>query len=519
MWRVYFILILRIILTGTALAAPEQVVVNLDYVARLALQRAQQPFHSPRANLPDVLKNLNYDQYREIRFPLDKALWTEDNLPFRIAFFHPGYIYQEPVHINEFTSTYTQRIPFTQEFFDYGNLKIKNEIPRNTGYAGFKIYYHLNKTNVFDELGEFQGASYFRLLGAGQTYGQSARGLALDCGETDRSEEFPIFTDWWLGKPQKDAKELTLYAILDSVSCAGAYEFKIRPGETTTADVSAVLYFREPNRILQANINAPPIKTVGLAPLTSMFWFGKNTERKPDDYRSEVHDSDGLMIEMGNGERLWEPLNNPPGERHQIFSAPNIRGFGLMQRERSFEAYQDLFTPFQDEPGVWIEPHGTNWNNGNLHLVELNAPWEGFDNVVAFWSPKDVPAPLQPYRFSYTMYWTREIVMNFSPANKVVATRVGRCAPDSDARQIFIDFAGPQLDAHSSTNPPAAIASCSDNADIVANQVVWNPYQKTWRVVLKMQPKPGNDPVDLRCTLQRGNKVISETWTYQWTRP
>jgi glucans biosynthesis protein len=223
-------------------------------------------------------------------------------LPFSI----PVYIYQEPVHINEFTSTYSQQIPFTQDFFDYGDLRIKGEIPRNTGYAGFKIYYPLNKTNVFDELGEFQGASYFRLLGAGQTYGQSARGLALDCGETDRSEEFPIFTDWWLGKPEKDAKELTLYAILDSVSCAGAYEFKIRPGETTIAEVNAVLYFREPDRILQANLTAPPIKTVGLAPITSMFWFGKNTERKPDDYRSEVHDSDGLMMEMANGERLWE---------------------------------------------------------------------------------------------------------------------------------------------------------------------------------------------------------------------
>jgi len=519
MWRGYLIIILGITLAGRALAAPEAAVVNLDYVAKLALQRAQQPFHSPRANLPDVLKNLNYDQYREIRFPFDKALWTEDGLPFRIAFFHPGYIYQEPVHVNEFTPTYTQRIPFSQEFFDYGSLNIKNEIPRNTGYAGFKIFYPLNKTNLFDELGEFQGASYFRLLGAGQAYGQSARGLALDCGETDRSEEFPIFTDWWLGKPEKDAKELTLYAILDSVSCAGAYEFKIRPGETTMADVSAVLYFREPNRVLQADLSAPLIKTVGLAPITSMFWFGKNTERKPDDYRSEVHDSDGLMVEMGNGERLWEPLDNPASERHQIFSAPNIRGFGLMQRERSFEAYQDLFTPFQDEPSVWVEPHGTNWGDGDLHLVELNAPWEGFDNAVAFWSPKTVPAPRQPDYFSYTIYWTREITMNFSPANKVVATRIGLCSPDSDARQIFIDFAGPQLEALSPTNPPTAIASCSANADIVASQVVWNPDQKTWRVVLKMQPKPGNNPVDLRCTLQRGNQPISETWTYQWIRP
>ena len=502
------------------LAAPEAVEVNLDYVSGLALQRAQQPFHSPRADLPNVLKNLNYDQYREIRFRTGKALWTEDDLPFRIDFFHPGYIYQEPVHVNEFTSTYSQPIPYDQDFFDYGDLKIKDQIPRNTGYAGFRIFYPLNKTNQFDELGAFLGASYFRLLGKGQTYGQSARGLALDCGETDRSEEFPIFTDWWYGKPGKDATTLTLYAILDSVSCVGAYEFHIRPGETTVCDVNAVLYFRQSDRILQANLTAPPIKTIGLAPLTSMFWFGKNSERQFDDYRSEVHDADGLMMKMADGRTLWEPLDNPSNLRHEVFPASNIRGFGLMQRERSFSAYQDLFTPFQNEPSVWVTPHGTNWDDGDLHLVELNGPWEGFDNAVAFWSPKTVPAPLQPYRFGYTLFWTRETDMKISPENKVVGTRIGLVAPNSDARQIFIDFAGPKLSTIPATNAPIALVTCSTNAQITANQVIWNPYEKDWRVVLKMQPKAGNNtPVNLSCTLTHPDLPPVETWIYQWTPP
>lgn len=519
MQRGCFILFIVLAMAAHAFAAPVAAVVNLDYVARIALERAQQPFHSPRENLPKVLQTLNYDQYREIRFRRDKALWGDDDLPFRIEFFHPGYIYQEPVHVNEFTATYTQPIPFVQDFFDYDNLKIKNQIPPGTGYAGFRILYPLNKTNQLDDLGAFLGASYFRLLGKGQTYGESARGLALDCGETDRSEEFPIFTDWWLGKPAPGSKVLTLYAILDSVSCAGAYEFRIRPGETTVADIDAVLYFRPANLVLQANLNAPPIKTVGIAPITSMFWFGKNSERKFDDYRSEVHDAEGLMIRMADGKTVWQPLKNPIDLQHQIFPAPHLRGFGLMQRERSFDAYQDLFTSFQDEPSVWVKPRGTNWDNGDVHLVELNAPWEGFDNVVAFWSPRTVPAPLQPYHFSYTLYWTREIAMKFSPDNKVVATRVGKCAPDSEDRQIFIDFSGPKLDQIAPTNPPTAVVSCSTNAQIVANQVVWNPFEKTWRAVLKMQPGPGNKPVDLQCVLERTNEVLTETWKYQWTRP
>ncbi|HEY1716676.1 MAG TPA: glucan biosynthesis protein G [Verrucomicrobiae bacterium] len=439
-------------------------------------------------------------------------------MPFRIEFFHPGYLYQEPVHVYEFTATHVQPIRFVQDFFDYGKLKIQSQIPANTGYAGFRVLYPLNKTNQMDELGAFLGASYFRLLGKNQRYGLSARGLALNTGETDRPEEFPIFTDWWLGKPQKDDKQLHLYAILDSVSCTGAYSFRIFPGETTVVEVYAVLYFRATNLVQKADPGHKPVATIGMAPLTSMFWFGKNSERKPDDYRLEVHDSDGLLVHMGNGEVLWRPLDNPSVMRHQVFSAPDIRGFGLMQRERDFAAYQDSFNFYQLEPSVWVEPRG-KWGDGDLHLVELHSSFEGLDNVVAFWDPKNKPAPLQPYRFSYTLYWMSKNEMNLSE-EKAVSTRIGLDLSCQDCRQIVIDFDGPKLDAIPENDKPLAIANCSTNAVILNNQIIRNTDLGTWRVILKMQPKPGNvDPVDLRCTLQRGTNVLSETWTYQWSPP
>ncbi len=506
------------LLPGSSVLAAESAEVNLDYVAHKAYERALEPFHSPRVDLPRVLQadNLDYDKYREIRFRRDHALWTSENLPFRVEFFHPGYLYSEPVHINEFTLTHTQPIRFIQDFFDYGKMgDLARQIPAKTGYAGFRILYPLNQTNQFDELGAFLGASYFRLLGHGQRYGQSARGLAINCGEGDRPEEFPIFTDWWLGKPNLDDTEMRLYAILDSVRCVGAYEFLVHPGETTVCDVDAILYLRTSNLVHAVQADTKPLLTLGLAPLTSMFWFGKDSDQKPDDYRGEVHDTDGLLVHMGNGEVFWRPLDNPPSMRHQVFHAPDIKGFGLLQRERNFSAYQDLFNQYQLTPSVWIMPHG-DWGDGNLHLVELSTTYEGLDNIVAFWDPKVKPEPMHPYHFGYTMEWTRETDLKLS-MDKVVATRQGVDTRFAGSRQFVIDFEGPDLSTIPENQPPTSIANCSDNATIADNYVVWNPFEGSWRVFLTMVPKPGNhDPVDLRCTLHRGKEIASETWTFLW---
>ena len=239
-----------------ALPRIEATQVNLDYVARLAEQRAHKAFHSPKGDLPDFLRNLTYDGYREIEFRHEKALWLEDGGPFRVEFFHPGYLYQEPVHLNEFTATGVQPIRFVPEFFDYRQLHMPDKVPANTGYAGFRILHPVNSTNKWDELASFIGASYFRLLGAGQSYGMSARGLAIDCGGNDRPEEFPLWTDWWLGKPQRDDKAVLIYGILDSISCVGAYQFLIQPNqprETTIAEVKAVLYWRDDAQIHEAD--------------------------------------------------------------------------------------------------------------------------------------------------------------------------------------------------------------------------------------------------------------------------
>ena len=139
---------------------------------------------------------------------------------------------------------------------------------------------------------------------------------------------------------------------------------------------------------------------------------------------------------------------------------------------------------------MWVEPHG-NWGDGDLHLVELSAAYEGLDNIVAFWDPKDKPAPLEPYRFSYTLRWQSGGADFKLSENRVVSTRVGLDSQFPNARQFVMDFAGPKLDAVPENEPPLAIANCSTNAAIVDNFVIRNPFLNTWRVILKMQPKPG----------------------------
>jgi glucans biosynthesis protein len=502
------------------LAAYEYAEVTLDYVTAKAQQRAIKPFRSPRVDLPPFLlqTNLDYDKYNQIAFRDEDALWATEPLPFRIEFFHPGYIYSEPIKVYEFTLTHVQPIRFVQDWFDYHGAKLPR-VPADTGYAGFKVLYPLNQTNKWDELGAFQGASYFRLLGRGQDYGMHSRGLAIDCGETDRDEEFPIFTDWWLGKPSKGEDRLKMFAILDSKSCVGAYEFILVPGETTIAEVDARVFFREGEKVREVDPNRKPIKTIGMAPLGSMFWFGPASERRFNDYREAVHDSDGLLMQMGNGEILWRPLNNPAKLSHQVFAAKDIGGFGLMQRNRDFSDYQDLFRRYDRTPSVWVQPDG-QWGEGEIHLVELPTEDEYHDNIVAFWNPKEQPPPLKPLTFSYTLKWgmtESDMKINLEK-DKVVSTRVGVDARSPKVRQFAIDFAGPKLKRFGQENPPQAITSCSANAGISDSQIFPLPEKGNWRVIVKLEPH-NQDPVDIRCTLQKGEEVLTETWTYHWSPP
>src|SRR5207247_8888241 len=171
------------------------------------------------------------------------------------------------------------------------------------------------------------------------------------------------------------ANSIVVHGLLDSESAAAAYRFTIRPGETTVFDVEMAIYPRV------------DLDRLGLAPMTSMFFFGPNDRIDVDDFRPSVHDSDGLAMFNGRGEELWRPLSNPKDLQISAFSDLNPRGFGLMQREKDCRAYQDIESSYEERPSLWAEQIASE-DEGTVHLIEIPTKQEIHDNIATSWQPK-----------------------------------------------------------------------------------------------------------------------------------
>jgi glucans biosynthesis protein len=478
---------------------------TFETVQRLAQDRASKPYRERSSKLPEVLAKLGYDQYRDIRFRRTSALWY-DHAMFEVQFFHRGFTYDRRVNIYELVSNQVRAVPYNPAMFEFGKLVPPVKLPAELGFAGFRIHFPLNTPAYKDEVLVFLGASYFRVLGRNQIYGLSARGLAINTAN-EGGEEFPYFTDFWLARPEPQQRSLTIFAVLDSPSVTGAYQFELRPGSTTQVQVTGELYPRR------------AIEKIGIGALTSMYLYGENaTGRHFDDYRPEVHDSDGLQTQTGTGEWAWRPLVNPHTLRVNRFMDEHPKGFGLVQRDRDPTHYQDPESFFYLRPSYWIEPLG-DWGKGGVELVEIPTDEEIHDNIVAYWVPE---APVQPRKaipFSYLLYaYSRS--NHWPPGGRVIGTRTGGilAGPNGQAspgvRRMVVDFAGGDLDDLYAAQPvQAQITSNGGEVEDVTVQRL--PQSATWRVAFKL--KPGNEkPVDLRCYLTLYGEALTETWTYLW---
>ena len=357
---------------GRGARAEESTPFDNATVRNMARDIAQRPWQAPDTSLPDELKNLDYQQYRSIRFDPGHALWRGQGTRFTAEFFHRGFLYKEAVKVYQVTNGRAELIRYSPDLFTFDKVKPPSG---DIGFAGFRLHYPLNKPSYFDEICTFLGASYFRAVAKGQGYGLSARGLAIKTADP-AGEEFPTFRSFWLERPRKGSDAVVVHALLDSQSAAAAFRFTIRPGKETVFDTEMALYPRA------------DIATVGVAPLTSMFLFDTNDRSRVDDYRDAVHDSNGLLLWTGKGERVWRPIANPRELQLSAFADSNPRGFGLMQRGRALADYEDLEAHYENRPSLWVEPNG-NWGEGVVELVEIPTDREINDNIVAFWRPRD----------------------------------------------------------------------------------------------------------------------------------
>jgi glucans biosynthesis protein len=471
--------------------APPEYFGELEQKARaLAAEPAND---RPNLELPKQLAKLAYDQWRKIRFRPEKSLWRDDPGRFEVQFFHPGFTFLQGVTVSLIENGQVQRYPFSTDLFSYEGLPAP---PPSDGieFTGFRVHTPLNVEGYRDEVVVFNGASYFRPLGKGTVYGLSARGLAIDMGEP-KPEEFPSFTEFYLVHPGPSDASLWILALLESRRATGAYAFHLQPGDPTLIDVTAKIFVRE------------PVAALGIAPLTSMYLFGEEAPNRFGDFRPEVHDSDGVSLWGSTGEWLFRPLLNPQKTVTTSFRLDSPHGFGLVQRDRTFDHYQDLEARYQDRPSAWIEPIA-GFEKGSLRLLEISTELETDDNIALAWVPDVQPERGKPLSVSYRVHVGSADDVK-GPTARVAATRMGKT--DNGVR-FLVDFAGPEL-LHA--EDVQAVVSITGSR-ILEQHVEQNSFAQGVRASFEVAAEPDARDVELRAFLKSKNDVLTETWSYLW---
>ena len=499
-------------LTGAARAetapAAEPVGVAFDFdVLTEDMRVLSQSPHTPAAKAEGFFTDFNYDDYQAIQFNPKQARWAGPEAGFHLHAFHLGWLFAEPVTMFEADAGIARPMGFLTDDFLYYD-RVKDRVPAHEplpGVAGFRLNAPLNRVDQFDEVVAFLGASYFRALGRGNGYGLSARGLAIDTG-LGKPEEFPRFSRFWIEKPVPFARSITVYAALESENCTGAYRFVITPGTDTIIVVTARLFFRA------------EVQQMGVAPLTSMFLFSEKNRAKFDDFRPNVHDSDGLIIHRRDGDTIWRPLNNPVRLSESWFAEDSPKSFGLMQRDRNFDNYQDAASHYERRPSLLIEPIG-DFGRGAVRLVEIPTQQEVNDNIVAFWVPEDKAIPGEMREFSYRMHWGTLPVDPSADIAFVLETRAGvggvsGVENNDGTRKFVVDFAGGMLASLPPETKLEPVTSIS-GGKIAVTTLSKIEGHDVWRLVMDVLPD-ANGTVELRAHVAGYGRKLTENWFYQW---
>ncbi|WP_390913716.1 glucan biosynthesis protein [Pseudosulfitobacter sp. SM2401] len=470
---------------------------STEWLLEHARALAQQDYE-PKPLIPAPWQNLSFEDFNKIQFDLENGIWIDEDRPLTMDLFTAGLYTTRPATINIVEDGIAKTLGYDLSLFeirgDLPNLPVDDTM----GYSGFRLRTTLNTPSHFDEFVVFQGASYFRAVAKGQGYGLSARGLALRTGDPG-GEEFPDFTDFWVQAAAPGDTVFTVHALLNSPSTTGAYTFKISTGDTTNVDVTATLFPRV------------DLHHVGLGALTSMFLFDETNRGRFQDFRPGVHDSDGLLMWNGTGERIWRPLANPKELEISVFNDENPRGFGLMQRTRDPEKFGDLQAFYENRPSLWITPNG-DWGAGSVELVEIPSDKEIYDNTVAYWRPAEPMAAGSEYSFGYAMAWGDKAT-GLPDLPRVSNTRIGKAFDKIDTI-VAIDFADHAIFAGDLSDIQMLITN--DAGKVSEGILQRNPGTGDVRLAFHLTPQDATR-IELRAQLLKGDTPVSEVWLYRWT--
>jgi glucans biosynthesis protein len=570
--RLHFILgLITVLALFLTLRAEKKHHFAFTEIDKLAQQRAAAKYVPLADVLPPQLKKLTPQQDAGIFSKITARLWKKKGLTFQIDFYHQLNSNPLPHIAPEFNTVDrkgSHELPYSADFFNFLDVS-KNPavplvftppLPSNLGYAGFYVRYPDmaigSNANSLDGFFSALGCSYFRALAKEQIYGLSARGLAIDTGLDGRPEEFPIFTNWWLQEPAPGATTMTLDALLDSPSVAGAYEFVLHPGAVTSVDIHASLYFRT------------KVTRLGIAPFSSMYLYGENAKNHfGDNVHPEVHDSDGLLMHNGKDEWVWRPLGQDTQLQLYNFLDENPKGFGLLQRDRDFQHYQDLQMLYNVRPSAWVTPHG-DWGKGAVELIHRPSNNVNFDNVVLLWNPAQAINPGDHLDLNYTidfymndaarppLAYVKQTLINSpappppappvpptpppppSPTGKPTAAPAPLPKTNAPAAtpppatppapaiptgtvpvQFLVDFIGNGIENIPPNQPPSLdLATSPTGTYLRESHVEKNGYDNSWRVTFTIIPAKHYVPTELRCRLLQNSKPITETWSYTWNQ-
>lgn len=475
---------------GAAHTLPGQFAALIERARAASKQPAAE---AKEANLPASLRDIDWNAYRTIAYRPERALWRNEPGHFDAQFFHLGFIYRYPVAMATIHGDETRPLPFSTELFSYGSVPAPSPDP-GLGFAGMRLHTNLNSDDYRDEIIVFQGSSYFRSLGRGNWLGLSGRALAIDTGEST-PEEFPRFSEMYLVRPGKDDRSMWVLATLDSKRATGAVAFHVEPGDETVIDITMHVFLRE------------SVKVLGIAPFSSMHLYGESAPHRFDPVRPEVHDSDGLAMWTSQGERVLRPLRNPERTTVREYRLDSPKGFGLVQRDRKFESYQDLVERYQDRPSAWVEPIG-DWGKGQLRLLEFATNLESDDNVALSWVPDQVPADGLAVR--YRLHFGNEVEGN-AKFGRALETRITPTGPDR--ARFTVDF---QLPGANQLKAPVQVELTTPDAQVLSATVVPNPFLPGFRASFELLRKDPSKETDLRAFLRAGSDALTETWSYPW---